>query len=53
MPSHDLIDAHRNKLQGHTIASVFDEGLHHFITAFIRDNNAIGRQIELDYRFVR
>ena len=53
MPSHDLIDAHRNKLQGHTIASVIDEGLHHFITAFIRDNNAIGRQIELDYRFVR
>ena len=51
-PAHDLIDTQRDKLRDHTIASVFGEGLHHFITSFIRDNTAIGRQIELDYRFV-
>ncbi len=51
-PCHDMIDAQRNKLRGHDIASVFDEGLHDFITAFIVENNALGRQIEQDYRFV-
>lgn len=52
MPCHDLIDAQRDMLRDHTISSIFDEGLHHFITSFIRDNNAIGLQIEKDYRFV-
>jgi uncharacterized alpha-E superfamily protein len=52
LPCHDLIDAQRNKLRGHTIASVFDTGLHQFITDFIRENNAIGTQIERDYRFI-
>ena len=52
MRCHNLIDAHRDRLRDQTIASVFEEGLHHFITSFIHDNNSIGRQIELDYRFV-
>jgi len=51
MPSHDLIDAQLEKLRNHTIKSIFDEGLHQFIGAFIRDNNAVSSQIELDYRF--
>jgi uncharacterized alpha-E superfamily protein len=51
--SHDLIEALRDKLRNHTIATIFDEGLHQFITAFIRENNAIGRQIEHDYRFIK
>jgi uncharacterized alpha-E superfamily protein len=51
MPSHDMVDAQVAKLRNHTIASIFDGGLHEFIGAFIRDNNAIGSQIELDYRF--
>jgi len=51
LPCHDLIEAQRDRLRAHTITSIFDEGLHHFITAFIRDNNAVGRQIEQDYRF--
>ena len=51
LPCHDLIDAQRNKLRDHTIATIFEEGLHKFINDFIRDNNAIGSQIELDYRF--
>lgn len=51
MPSHDLVDAQLDKLRQHTIKTIFDEGLHQFITAFIHDNNAIGAQIEQDYRF--
>jgi uncharacterized alpha-E superfamily protein len=51
LPCHDLIDAQRDRLRQHNIASIFDEGLHQFITNFLRDNNAIGQQIEQDYRF--
>jgi len=51
MPCHDLIDAQRDKLRTQTIAGIFEDGLHQFITDFIRDNNAIGQQIEQDYRF--
>jgi len=51
MPCHDLIEAHLTSLRDHTIGSVFDIGLHQFIGAFIRSNNAIGTQIEQDYRF--
>ena len=34
------------------IASIFDGGLHEFITEFLRANAALARQIERDYRFV-
>lgn len=51
LPCHDLIDAQRDLLRQHTIGTIFDEGLHQFITTFIRNNNAIGLQIEQDYRF--
>jgi uncharacterized alpha-E superfamily protein len=50
-PSHDLIDAQLAKLRAHTIESIFEDGLHQFIAGFIRDNNAIGIQIEQDYQF--
>lgn len=52
LPCHDMIDAQRERLREQTIASVFDDGLHQFITSFISENNAIGQQIEKDYRFV-
>tara|TARA_R110002096_G_scaffold119038_13_gene257886 strand:- start:34082 stop:35023 length:942 start_codon:yes stop_codon:yes gene_type:complete len=52
MPCHDLIDAQRDKLRRHTIETIFEEGLHQFINTFIRENNAIGQQIEQDYRFI-
>ena len=52
MPCHDMIDAQRNRLREQTIEAIFEEGLHQFITAFIRENNAIGQQIEKDYRFI-
>lgn len=50
-PSHDMADALRTRLNGRTIDSIFESGLHEFIEDFIRDNNALGQQIERDYRF--
>ena len=48
---HDMADKLRKRLKGRTINSIFDEGLHEFITGFIYDNNALGLQIERDFRF--
>jgi len=50
--AHDLIDAQLQALRAHTIGSIFETGLHQFISTFIRDNNVIGAQIEQDYRFI-
>jgi len=50
-PCHDLIEAQRNTFRTLSIAMVFDTGLHQFITSFINQNNALGRQIAADYRF--
>lgn len=52
MPCHDMIDAQRDKLRQHSVTTIFDQGLHQFITEFIHNNNAIGAQIEQDYRFI-
>lgn len=51
MACHDLIDAQLASLRDQTIGAIFDAGLHEFISTFIRNNNAIGSQIEQDYRF--
>ena len=34
------------------IQSIFDGGLHEYVTGFLRANAALARQIERDYRFV-
>ena len=39
------------RLKDRDIASIFDEGLHEFLTSVINDNARIGLQIEEDYRF--
>ncbi len=49
--ANDLIDGQLVDLRAHTIKSIFEFGLHQFIAGFIRDNNAIGLQIEQDYQF--
>ncbi|RYH01704.1 alpha-E domain-containing protein [Salipiger sp. IMCC34102] len=49
--SHDHADQMLQNLRGREISSIFEEGLHQFITGFIRDNNALGRLIEQDYQF--
>lgn len=50
-PSHDAVEANCHLLQSQTIQSIFDYGLHEFVTDFIRRNNKLGQQIETDYRF--
>lgn len=52
MPCYDLAEKLRTKLKSHDISAIFELGLHEFIGDFIRDNNAIGAQIEQDYRFI-
>lgn len=49
--SHDLAEGLRMQLKDRDIDSIFDEGLHEFISNFLKDNNALGRQIEQDFRF--
>ena len=41
-----------SRLKESSINTIVDEGLHEFITAFIRDNMALGAQVEQDYRFI-
>ena len=39
------------RLTDRSIENIFESGLHEFIQDFIRDNNALGSQIEKEYRF--
>ena len=50
-PCHDLAGAVDERLRGHSIGQIFENGLHEFIGDFITDNNRLGMQIEKDYRF--
>jgi uncharacterized alpha-E superfamily protein len=50
-PSHEMAEAKLGKLKSVTVADIFEEGLHEFLTEFIRDNAALGDQIAADYRF--
>ncbi|MEH6545913.1 MAG: alpha-E domain-containing protein [Sneathiella sp.] len=49
--SQDQADAIMTRLRNCTIETIFEMGLHEFITDFIRDNIALAAQIEEDYRF--
>ncbi|MGR3565871.1 MAG: alpha-E domain-containing protein [Heliomarina sp.] len=48
---HEMAEKIQSRLKNRDIESIFDEGLHEFITAFIRDINSLGQQIESDFRF--
>ena len=50
-PSLDIAEDLHKRLSNRTIQSVFDDGLHEFITRFIRQNSDLGTQIEADYQF--
>lgn len=50
-PSHDLVDRTFARLRVGSIKEIIDSGLHEFLTDFVRDNNRLGEQIALDYRF--
>lgn len=51
MPSHDMAVALRTRLKDRDIASIFDEGLHEFLSEVLVEVNSLGLQIEQDYRF--
>ncbi|MEL6505025.1 MAG: alpha-E domain-containing protein [Pseudomonadota bacterium] len=44
-------EAIHKRLQGRTIQSIFEDGLHDFTLDFIASNNRLGHAIESDYRF--
>ncbi len=52
MPSHDQIDVIEAKLKHGTIDSIFEDGLHEFLTGFLADIGRLGAQIDQDYRFL-
>lgn len=49
--SHTMADACFHRFQNRSIDEIVDEGLHEFLAGFIADNQALGVQIERDYRF--
>ncbi len=51
MPSHDQAAAICHKFRSMCIDSIFDHGLHEFISEFLIDSQNLGHQIEVDYRF--
>ena len=51
-PCHELADKMSMRFSKTTIASIFDHGLHEYIVDFLRDSNALGQQIEQDFRFI-
>ncbi|NSX54928.1 alpha-E domain-containing protein [Parasulfitobacter algicola] len=51
MPCHDLADGLRARLKDRDIASIFEEGLHEFLSSVIQDTANLGFQIEQNYRF--
>ena len=51
MPSAKMAREALDELTVTDIEAIFRQGLHEFLTGFIARNNAIGMQIEADYRF--
>lgn len=51
-PSHDMANALRARLVNRDIDSIFDEGLHEFVSGVIDSTASLARQIEVDYRFL-
>ena len=50
--SHALADALCAKFRSHDMTASFDNGLPEFRSDFLRDSATLGRQIEIDYRFI-
>jgi uncharacterized alpha-E superfamily protein len=51
LPCHDSVARLLGTLRDNSIDGIFDLGLHEFITDFLRENAALGNQIQQDYRF--
>lgn len=52
LPCHEQAEAITAKFNENDIDSIFKIGMHEFIETFIKDNNALGLQIQKDYRFI-
>ncbi len=50
-PSRGMCDETLKRLTSTDVETIFDGGLHEFIQSIVRANNALGLQIEKDYRF--
>lgn len=48
---HKMVAQICQKFDNSTIDQIFEYGLHEFVTEFLADSHALGRQIERDYRF--
>jgi uncharacterized alpha-E superfamily protein len=53
VPSNDLADTLRARLKDRSIASIFEEGLHSFVSTLLNDTAGLAQQIEKDYRFIK
>ena len=51
LPSKTLAADLSSDLETQTIETIFENGLHEFIVAFLAQNSALAQQIEIDYRF--
>jgi len=51
LPCHDQAAAAERRLLDNSIESIFENGLHQFLSDFIVSNRSLGLQIEQDYRF--
>lgn len=50
-PCQDQAQSLNEKLRTSSIEAILETGLHEFLEDFVARNNALGRQIETDYRF--
>ena len=51
LPCHQTVEQTLAKLRVGSIKEIFDDGLHEFLTKFIRDNYRLGDEVATDYRF--
>ena len=51
LPSQTMADACYHGFRNRSVDDIFDNGLHEFLSGFIAQNQALGAQIERDYRF--
>jgi uncharacterized alpha-E superfamily protein len=50
-PSHEMAGTLRARLVNRDINSIFEEGLHEFVSSILNSTAGLARQIEIDYRF--
>jgi len=51
-PAHALMREADRRLTGRTVEDIFDQGLHQFLTEFIRRNQSVADAIAEQYRFI-